>query len=113
MGFRMGFEMAAIIGYPTRALIYFVGLGLWLAGWYLLPLFKLWERPLGSITLGELVTSVGVAILYGWIGFKLFISYAPRDEEPERDVENLMVWGILGVAIAVVAGAAVLWLTYG
>ena len=100
----------ALVGYPTRALAYIVGFGLWLAGWYLL-LHEVWERPLGSIAVGELVWRGGCSIFWGWIGFNLISNWRSFDEPGH--INNLVSWGMLGVAIAVIAGVAGLWLTYG
>jgi hypothetical protein len=87
-----------------------VGFGLCLAVLYLLNR-NLWDRPLGSIAFGELVATGGFSLLWGWVGFKLLSSW--RNDDDPRHINQLMGWGLVGIAIAVIAGAAVLWLWLG
>ena len=91
-----------------------MGFGLWLAGWYLL-LRKQWELPLGSIPSGELVVTVASAIIWGWLGFNVHKRYHRSDDDPDKREYEHCAWGLssVAIAIAVIVGAAALWLTYG
>ena len=89
-----------------------MGFGLWLAGWYLL----LRKSYLSAASLrGELVVTVASAIIWGWLGFNVHKRYHRSDDDPDKREYEHCAWGLssVAIAIAVIVGAAALWLTYG
>jgi hypothetical protein len=97
------------IGYPTRILIYFVVMGLWFAGWYVLPLENLSDRPLASLTVGELGKNIALLILYCGGGMMLVRAFF-GESDGGLEYVDWEWWGKFGLGLLAVTVVTGVWL---
>jgi hypothetical protein len=97
-------------GYPTRTLIYLVVIILWGVGWYAwLEPKSLWDRPLGSLTVGEIGNNLIWCILTFGGGAMMIRAFFAEDDGGFEYVD-WEAWGKFGLGLLVVAILAALWL---
>ena len=99
------------IGYPTRAIAFLIMIGLWAAASYLwLAPEKIAERPLGSLTLKEIIHSLFWSLVC--IGPLVMLVRGLFNDNKEGFID-WEAWDKFGLGLVGVAAAAGLWLSYG
>jgi hypothetical protein len=100
-------HLLRIVGYPTRAIVLLLLMGLWLAAWYFfLAPENISDRPLGSLTLKEIVDHL---FWWGVLAWPLIMLGGLLAKYDEDDMET---WGLFGLGLVAVAVLAGLWLIY-
>lgn len=106
----IGYRWLRVIGYPTRAITYLVALvvGEILVWSWLAPSEPLTNRPIGSLTVGEIGNVLLYMLLAGGGAIMLFKGFFAEEDGGFEYVE-WEAWGKFGLVLLAAAAAASIW----